>query len=400
MATKLTDRHLKSIKAPATGRTEISDSVRSGLRFRIIPSGRATWIFEKRIKGGPKRTHTLGTWPELSLTEAREVSLELTLEAQQGIDRVTQAADDRANALLEAARQAARRTVGDVLEVYDKRHLSHLRTGAQRHHHLLQALAPVIGLPAEELASEHLRAPIDAKTDAGRLVFANRLRAALLAFSKWAWQAQYTPEDVGQGIPKPHSEEARDRVLTLDEVHAVWAATCSLTDPWGPMVRALLLTGQRLSEIMKLRWDEVDLDAATITKSGRRAKNRQPHITHLSAPVLADLRKLEAEAKSPEWVFSATGRGPLSSAGKLKVRLDALLPDDMEHWVLHDFRTAMATALAEAGEAETVVDRILNHGASGSAPSQVARVYNRSQQLTQRAIALNRWAGMVTGQAW
>ena len=55
--------------------------------------------------------------------------------------------------------------------------------------------------------------------------------------------------------------------------------------------------------------------------------------------------------------------------------------------------------MAEAGVTESVADRILNHSASGSAPSAVARVYNKAEMLPQRAAALDRWAEMVTGEA-
>lgn len=78
--------------------------------------------------------------------------------------------------------------------------------------------------------------------------------------------------------------------------------------------------------------------------------------------------------------------------GNLKKRLDRRLRTNFEPWRFHDFRTAFATAMAEAGEPETLVDRVLNHVASGSAPSAVARVYDRSSQLPQRARLLNKWA--------
>jgi hypothetical protein len=69
-----------------------------------------------------------------------------------------------------------------------------------------------------------------------------------------------------------------------------------------------------------------------------------------------------------------------------------------EPWVLHDLRRAQATALAEAGFDESVVDRIQNHVATGSRASAVAAVYNKAQKLTERAAALDAWANMVTGE--
>ena len=70
----------------------------------------------------------------------------------------------------------------------------------------------------------------------------------------------------------------------------------------------------------------------------------------------------------------------------------------MEHWVLHDLRRSQATALAEAGYDETVVDRIQNHVAGGSRASAVAAVYNKAQRLTERARALEAWADMVVSR--
>jgi hypothetical protein len=64
--------------------------------------------------------------------------------------------------------------------------------------------------------------------------------------------------------------------------------------------------------------------------------------------------------------------------------------------VLHDLRRSQATALAEAGFDEGVVDRIQNHVATGSRASAVAAVYNKAQKLPERAAALDAWARMVT----
>ena len=83
----------------------------------------------------------------------------------------------------------------------------------------------------------------------------------------------------------------------------------------------------------------------------------------------------------------------MSGFGALKRRLDKL--SGVADWRLHDLRTAFASHCAEAGIAEGVVDRVLNHAAAASSISAVARVYQRSELLAQRADALNLWAEMV-----
>lgn len=394
MKADLNDRFLKSLRAPETGRIEVSDAKRKGLRFRLTPSaaakGTGVWMFEMRIRGGGKRNQKIGTWPAVSIKEARQIALELEAEASQGVDRVAEA-EERKRA--EEATRATRSTVRDVLDAYDRLHLSQLRTGAERRRQLEHAFAGKLDLAINELGQKDFQKPIDDKLTGGRVVYANRIRAALVAFSKWAWMRGYLEENVGQRIGKPTKERARDRVLSIEEVRAIYEAAGELGYLWGPLVRLLLLTGQRRGEIVSLRWEEVDLDAARIVKPGSTTKNRKPHTTHLSVPALEILHGLGP--KKQGFVFTTNDKTPVSGISRMKRRLDALLGEDFEPWRFHDFRTAMATALADAGVAETVVDRIQNHVASGSAPSAVARVYNQSEQLPQRARALDSWAMMI-----
>lgn len=91
---------------------------------------------------------------------------------------------------------------------------------------------------------------------------------------------------------------------------------------------------------------------------------------------------------------------------KAKSRLDDILnsnraerdEEPIQHWVFHDLRRSQATVLAEAGFSEAVVDRLQNHTAVGSRPSQVAQVYQLADMLTERARAMNFWSELVTGE--
>ena len=398
----LTDRYLRSLKAPTTGRLEVSDTKRAGLRFRLSASGKAKWMYEKRVKGGPKRKHTFGTWPEpVSLSQARSMALEIEAEAAQGIDRVALAQTEQ------LAREVALTTalsVWQVLELYDKLHLSNLRRGAERKRQIEQSLTDVLDRPMGQLRRTDLQKAIDNKASLGRSVYANRIRSALMAFTGWAAGRDHIETDVGLKLTKPTREASRERAPTRDEVYAIWKATFSLGDLWGPAIRLLILTAQRRQEIFGLKWSEVDLDAETITKPGARTKNGQEHVTHLSEPALIELRALKKRATSKKnkiksLIFTTTGTTPVSGISKVKVRLDRLLGSEFEPWRLHDLRTAFATAMVENGVPENVADRVLNHSAVGSAPSAVARVYNKAGMLGHRARALDHWADIVTMEA-
>ncbi|WGI22405.1 tyrosine-type recombinase/integrase [Amylibacter sp. IMCC11727] len=394
MRKELTNQFLKSLAAPDTGRVEISDTLRRGLRLRVYSGSppRFVWMFEKRVKDGPKRKHTLGQYPQVSLALARSIAQEIATEAEKGIDRI---ANRKAEKLAEELAQANIKTTRQVLGIYEKLHLSNLRTHQERLRQLTSALKDQLDHPIQNLTKSHLQAAIDRKAGEGRKVAANRIRSTLRTFTRWAAQRDYIEADIGAGLPNATKEEIRERVLSLSEIHAIWEATFQMGSLWGPMLRLLILTGQRRSEIANLRWDEINTDKAQIVKSGSATKNGKPHTTHLSTAALNEIEALPSN--NSEFVFTTTGKTPVSGHSKAKRRLDGLL-EGVHPWRLHDLRTALATALAEAGEPESVVDRILNHVASGSAPSAVARVYNQSELLKQRAKALDRWADMVTGK--
>jgi len=395
MKIELTDRYLRNLKAPASGRLEISDTKRKGLRFRLSSSGQGVWMYEKRIKGGKKRKHTFGSWPNVSLATARSKSLELELEANQGVDSVADAEEQR---LTDEAAKASLTTVSALLDIYEQLHLSNLRTGDERKRQLTQALGKHLNKSISDLTRNDLQEAIDNKTKLGYKIYANRIRAALVAFAGWAWVRGYTSENIGAGIARATKESSRERVLTIPEIREIWTTSNKLGALWGPLVRLLLLTAQRRGEIVNLRWAEVDLKKAQIIKPGSQTKNSKPHTTHLSAPALAELKAVYDNGNSDGYVFTTTGITPVSGVSKVKKRLDNHLSENFENWRFHDIRTGMATAMAEAGESEAIVDRILNHSASGSAPSAVARVYNQAEQLPQRALALDKWAEIITGE--
>ena len=271
-----------------------------------------------------------------------------------------------------------------------------MKTGRERRRQLEQNLGAHLHSPIQDLTRQQIQTAIDRKAHEGKHVYANRIRAALLAFANWAYGRSYLTESIGLGVPKAIKETARDRVLSLKEIHSIWRASFTMGNLWGPILRLLILTGQRRSEIVKLKWDEINLNKMQIIKVGSKTKNNKAHTTHLSAPALQTL--LSIKKTENDLVFTTTGTTPVSGISKMKKRLDVILGDEFKPWRLSDFRTAMATALAENGEAETIVDRILNHSASGSAPSAVARVYHQAENLTQRAAALETWGQMVTAE--
>lgn len=382
----LNDLHLKRLQPPEIGRLELTDDKAVGLKFRLTPNGRATWSVQVNVHGD-KRRFTIGEYPTIGLAEARKQAGKLRSDALVGQDPIRQR---RADAEAEKGQQS----VGEVLDYYAMLQLTKLRTGHEREQQLRWALSRYISKPIAGLSRQDLQGAIDAKAGEGKVHAANRIRAALTAFTRWASVRGHLPENVGAGTKRAAKERPRERVLSPGEVRAIWQATEAMGDLWGPFLRILILTAQRRGDVAGVRWSEIDLEARRWTLPGERTKNSKPHIVHLSDPALAELLALRGKADG-DLIFTTTGKTPISGFGNMKARLEGLV--EIEDWRLHDLRTAFASALCEAGEPENVVDRVLNHAATGSAPSAVARVYNRAELLPQRARVLDRWAAMVTG---
>lgn len=397
MKQELTERSLAKLikEKPNTGRVEVSDTKRPGLRFRLSSTGNAVWMYEKRVKGGPKRKHTLGKHSkEFGLSDARALALKLEVEAAQGIDRI---AVNQVKKLEEEVIKARALSVRQVLNIYDDLHLSNLRTGAERRKQITQALDGKLDIPIANLRRSDLQFSIDEKASSSHKTAANRVRAALKAFTKWAAGRDHIPADIGLELPKPFKEVSRLRAPTLEEVRDIWQATYEIGDLWGPPLRLLVLTAQRRQEVFGLKWSEVDFEGATFTKSGADTKNARQHITHLSPAALSELKVLKGAAgDNPSgYVFTTTGTTPISGFSQVKARLDRLLGENFEPWRLHDLRTSFATAMVQRNIPENVADRVLNHSAVGSAPSAVARIYNQADMLEQRARALDLWSSLI-----
>jgi integrase len=328
------------------GRLELTDDRAVGLKFRLTANGRATWSVQVNVHG-EKRRFTIGEYPTIGLAEARKRAGKLRGDALAGCDPIR---ERRAEA--EAAK--SQQTVAQVLNLYAGLYLKQLKTAGERERQLRTALVDHLSKPIANLQRHDLQAAIDAKASEGKLGAANRIRAALIAFCRWAWERGHLPEHIGAGTKRAAKEKPRERVLSLREVRAVWQATHEMGDLWGPFLRILTLTAQRRGDVAGARWSEIDLDARRWVIPGERTKNDKPHIVHLSEPALTEFTSLR-EKSDGDLIFTTTGTTPISGFGNMKARLEGLV--GIEDWRLHDLRTAFASALCDAGEPEGIVDR-------------------------------------------
>ena len=180
----------------------------------------------------------------------------------------------------------------------------------------------------------------------------------------------------------------RERVLTNDELRAIWRATAR-PGPYNAIVRMLMLTGQRRGEVAGMTWDELAPDLSTWTIPGVRTKNGVAHIVPLSRQAQAILRGCP-QFDDSALVFPGL-KGPFNGFAKAKASLDRA--SGVQDWHLHDLRRTVATGLQRLGVRLEVTEAVLNH-VSGSRAGIVG-VYQRHDWAEEKRAALNAWGEHV-----
>ena len=350
----------------------------------------------------PNRPLTLGNPATHSPEDARHAANKIKGQAAAGGDPTAErkaAIEARRAAEAKAEARAAQRsfTFGRLVESW-----AAARVGDRRPSYLREAVACLKrnliewhDRPASDITLTDAVQALDWIKARKGTVAANRTQAYARAAYGWAVKRQLLAANPMRGIERPGREPPRERVLTTDELGAIWRACDALTPARAAYVRMLMLTLQRREEVVSMRWTELD-DLAEPTKwmlPGTRAKNGKAHIVHISEPTRAILRSLPRIAGNPCVFAGRSVAGPIGAFSSMKAAIDAALGaanSRPPEWRFHDFRRAGVTALAGLGFAPHVCDRLLNH--ITGAIQGVAAVYQRHEFLAERKVALDAWA--------
>jgi integrase len=419
----LTDKALKALRpAPAKKRLIVWDAVQPHFGVRITDKGHKSFVVVKRVRGTRTPSfHMLGHYPHLKLAEAREKARAVLGELAEGIDRK---ALERKN--LEEERRAQKNRFAAVAQLFIDKHASKIRSGKETARIIHLYLIPTFGhLQIEEIRRRQIaellddiesRSFVDAKgRKIGGPVMADRVLAALRKMFNWHAARDdgfLNPIVKGMARTKPR-ERARTRVLDDRELLALWRALARLENTnYGPLcerkvfagiVRLLLLTAQRRSEVGRLRSQEID-EEGLWSIAAKRYKTHTDHIVPLSQ---WSRRILERQAPfgSGGFVFTTTGDTPFSGYSKAKGRLDELMSEELAKivgsddgcrhakirpWRLHDLRRTAKTLMVRAGVRPDISERVLGHVIRG-----VEGVYDRHDYVAEKRSALEALSSFV-----
>ena len=412
MAAKLLTPISVANQKPRKDRIEIPDRGCNGLHLVIQPSGAKSWALRFRIAGKPKKL-TLGpvltaqdVEPKhptigmpLSLKGARKLATDALHDVGQGIDPTVEKKNGKATAEQIAGARAADTIEKLIPKFIDWQTKVKKRKSAAQTDYLLKAnvLPEWPGKVIHDVKRRDIIELVEAIAE-DRPVLANRVLAAVRRFFNWAAKRDIIAANPCTGVEPPGAENARDRVLSDNEIVSLWKATDAIGEPFGPLVKLLLLTGQRKGEVSGMRWSELDQDTQIWTLPSARTKNGRTHTVPLSPQAWAIIKAIKPIANS-DFVFTTTGKTSVGGFSRAKGRIDKNAKG-IKPWTLHDLRRTCATGLQKLGVEVPVVERTLNH-VSGTFRGIVG-VYQTHKYDDEKRIALTRWAGhvdaLVTGK--
>ena len=326
----------------------------------------------------------LGSFPVVSLAEAREKALENRRALAQG-------KDPRRSRVIPTFEQAAEAVIALRADTWRDGG----RTAGIWRSSLGRFVYPQIGSKRiNEISSgDVMRVLLPIWND--KRATATKLKSRIGGVMAWAIAQGYRTDNpagdaIAAALPRTGAQQTHHRALPHHQVADAIAAIRN-SDAWPATKLAfeyLVLTAARSGEIRGARWDEIDLDSETWIVPGDRTKTGKPHRVPLSSRALELLTDATTIADASGLLFpSPTGR-TLSDA-----TISKLLKERNIGAVPHGFRSSFRSWCADTGVAREVAEAALGHTVAG-----VEGAYQRSDLLDRRRQLMHEWADYTTTQ--
>ena len=255
---------------------------------------------------------------------------------------------------------------------------------------MIQAnFGPLLDKSPADLTRADFRAVLDAGVTRGAPISGKRAARYLKRVLSWAVQREDLPLNPADGLDLnelTRPERERQRILSDDEIRAVWRASLDMSSPFGDLTRLYLLSGLRRDEAASARWSDLDGDTLVIGST----KSNRPHRLPLSNAAMQIIR---AQPRRGESIFTLSVGTPVASAStnwhRARVRMQEL--SGTTNWTWHDLRRTARTLLARIGTDDLVAELILNH----AVPGKLRRTYNLHKYEDEMREALERLAAFL-----
>ena len=196
---------------------------------------------------------------------------------------------------------------------------------------------------------------------------------------------------VAQAAEAPSVKSASVSAFDDREIAAFMRATTQMKYPYGPLLRALLMTGCRKSEMGGARWREFDFAAKTFTIPAARYKTNKSHTLPLTDDMIALLNDLP-RFKHGDFLFSTTfgAEKYVNGWSKAKDRLDRLMREqlggDFPPFDIHSLRALSARGYPSCGSREAIAEAAIGHAKKG-----IVAVYNKDDYADELRDTFLQW---------
>jgi integrase len=376
---KLTASFVKSAQVePGKSRTIYWDTELKRFGLMVMSAGHKTYVLQYRDK--LTRTQSRMSWPEdaFELKRMREVAKFQKAEILLG-----------GNPL--AARRRADSDKGTIFRAVCEKYLkevgSKLRSVKLIESALVRQIYPDLGdTQIAEIKRSHIKRMMDSIADGSGPAAADYALSLVGRIMNWHAKNSdsFTPITVkGMALLKS-KERARTRILTDDELRAVWNATEGATGPFRPMLRFILLTACRRNEAADMTYSELIGDDWIIGKE--RYKTKTEILLPLSQAARDVLAGMPRVAGS-DYVFN-TGKGPITQFSGLKAALDK--DCGITGWTIHDLRRTARSLMSRAGVLPDHAERCLGHIVTG-----IRGTYDRHAFRNEKLAAFEALAAQI-----
>jgi integrase len=350
---------------------KLVDPARPGLLMRHgIKTGKV-WVYRFDHPQSHKQVELqFGRYPQLETAEARGVWRGMRDQRRDGkVPSVARESSDTGG--------GSTLTVGDLVRRFLVEYVRTVKaaSSAREDERLLakHVLPHYAELPAVEFDHARAKAVLSNLHRSGAPREAEKLRSVLSTmFNVAAGKTRKISTLDGSWLPSDHKNPVEAVMLprrapkrhnpSRAELQA-YVRGLSRLGVYGDVLRTQIETFARISEITGMRWDELDLDAATWTLPASRSKNGRAHVVMLAIQTVARLHELRGLSISA-FVFPArTDPGvPLSSSQTIQVLAANRAKLDVgAAFTSHATRHAALTWVAESGGGRDIRDRLSNH---------------------------------------
>jgi integrase len=382
----LTDTQIRSAK-PSVRPRKLSDS--GGLHLLVATTGGRYWRYSYRFLGKQK-TLALGTYPDVSLTQARDRHFNARQLLAKGIDP-----------------SAEKQNSGKTFETVAREWHAHWMGGGrhERHaHYVLKRLEadifPEIGaLPLSDIPTSAFRDAVRKIENRGALDIAKRVLQTCGQVMRYAMAHDFAKHNPVAGIKpadvlKPHKRRNYPRVEAgelPDLMHAI--DTYVGSEHTRLALQLMALTFVRTSELIGARWSEIDIPGARWNIPAARMKMKTPHVVPLSNQSLGLLEQLRKISFDKDLVFrgDVNPKKPMSNNTLLFALYRMGYRGRMTG---HGFRGVASTILHEQGWPHEHIELQLAH----QERNETSAAYNHALYLKPRAEMMQAWADHIDAQ--